>query len=159
MFDSDKFLIEWMIRFLKNKDVIKKEIISIENKNDQSEFTVQYKDKTKFFILMTYLEKSIFNRINNNENCTIITLNNNANVEFMINNWNEFHKFISLSVYFINPFSKLDKVWVIVPHVHDKICESSSLSTGLKSMAEMVEETDERDLEINLKSKAQELDL
>ena len=155
MYDSDNFLLEWIIRFLKNKDIVKKGIISIENK-DNHEFLVNYKDKAKLFILMTYLERGILNKINKNELTAVITLNNNANVEFLINNWKEFCNFSSLSVYFINPFSKLDKVWVVAPYVHDKICEGSSLGAGIKAMSEVVEETDERNLEANIKSKSQE---
>ena len=153
--DSEKFLIEWMIRFLKNKDIIKKEITSIEKKS-RNEFLVHYKDKAKLFILMTYLEKDILNKIDNNEITAIIALNSKANVEFLINNWKEFCIFSSLSIYFINPFSKLDDVWVVTPYVHDKICEGSSLGAGITAMSEMVEETDERGLEANIKSKAQE---
>ena len=154
--EQNKFLLEWAITFLRNRDIVKKQIVSIEGKKDELGFIVHCKDRKKFFVLVTYLEKSVFGKIKNNEDFCILTLNNKANVEFVISNWNELSNFNSLAIYFLNPFSDTGKVWVINPHVHNSICEKSSLRAGIISMSEMVDGTDESAIEINLKSRSQE---
>ena len=66
-------------------------------------------------------------------------------------NWDEFSKFKGLVFYFINPFSNLDKKWVVQPYVHAQIADNASLKTGLKSMFETVDLLNEE--EINEKFK------
>ena len=68
----------------------------------------------------------------------IFTLNNASNINFVVTNWKQLVGFRFLNIYFVNPFSDSDKVWVICPYIHDKICDKSSLEAGLKSMSEMV---------------------
>lgn len=60
------------------------------------------------------------------------------NLRFVLGNWKKLADFKSLNFYFINPFSKLDRVWILCPHIHNRICDKASLELGLKSMAEMV---------------------
>ncbi|MBI2650851.1 hypothetical protein HYX01_00055 [Candidatus Woesearchaeota archaeon] len=137
MIDANSFLADWSIRYFENKDSIKKEITSIAKKDNDS-FVISYKDKTKYFFVILSLETGIFDKINKDSYIGIITLNNLKNINFVIVNWERLISFRFLSIYFINPFSQLDKVWAICPNIHEKISNRCSLEAGIKAMAEMV---------------------
>ena len=137
MADVDSFLIGWCIRFLQNKDSLRKEIISIE-KTRQNAFIIHYKDKVKYFFIATILNNDIFNNLNMDGFIGIFTLNNPSNIRFVVTEWKKLTEFKFLSIFFINPISTAEKAWAISPYIHDRICDKSSLELGLKSMAEMV---------------------
>ena len=139
MDDVNTFLIEWFIRFLENKDVVRKNIVSIDPNKNGFDLVVNYKDKTVNFILQVNLEITILEKINKNGHFGLIVLNNVENLRFVYLNWKKLAEIMFLRLYFINPFSQKDKVWTLFPHIHDSICDKSSLETGLKSMSEMVE--------------------
>ena len=134
----NSFLTDWGIRFLENKDSIRKEIAGIDKNCDGFDFIINCKDKAKCFIVMPLLEDDIFTRLKEDGYFGIITLNNPANIRFVVSHWDKLAGFKFLSIYFVNPFSESDKAWAIIPYVHDKICDRASLDLGLKSMADMV---------------------
>lgn len=155
----NSFLVDWSIRFLENKDAIKKEIVNIEKNKEGFDFVVHYKDKAKYFIITPMLENNIFSRIKNDGHFGIFTLNNMANIRFVVSEWRKLIDFKFLSIYFINPFSNLDKVWTVYPYTHSKICDKSSLGLGLRSMAEMVDMIDIKGLSKKVKLLREESDL
>ena len=159
MHDVNSYLIDWAIRFLENRDVIRKNILSVKKKSDGFDFIVHYKDNIKYFIVSQILEINLFKRIKKEDNTGIFTLNNKDNIRFVVNKWRELSGMQFLSIYFINPFSNLDKVWIIQPYVHDNVCDKSSLELGLKSMSEMVETIGGFELEQKIKLKKEESDL
>ena len=135
------FLLEWAITFIRNKDIVSKKIEKIENAKDGFDFYVKYKDKEQYFIIAPNIKEigPIIQKLNNDAHFCIVTLNSRENLNIIIKNWKKLVDFKFLSIIFTNPFSTLDKKWIIFPHTHNKICESSSLEAGLKSMFEMVE--------------------
>lgn len=137
--DINSFLAEWVIKFLENKDAISKKIVAIDKKCKGFDFSVQYKDSIRYFIVKPRIDKEIFNVIKANTPLCIISLNNPNNIKFLVNEWKKISEYKALIFYFVNPFSNLDKAWIIMPYVHNRICDNSSLELGLKSMAEMVE--------------------
>ena len=137
MVNIDSFLIDWCIRFLQNKDSIRKEIINIE-KTQQNAFTIHYKEKVKYFFIASILNNDIFNNLKVDGFTGIFALNNPSNIRFIVTEWKKLIGLKFLNIFFINPFSSTDKVWVINPYIHDRIFDISSLELGLKSMAEMV---------------------
>ena len=159
MHNANSFLVDWSIGFMENKDFIKKRIKSIKKTKDEFDFIINYKDKIKYFILKTYLYEDLFNKIKSNEHFGVITLNNLSNIDFVVRNWKKLTDFRYLSIYFINPFSNLDKAWTLFPHVHEKICDKTSLEKGLKSMSEMIEPIEYNELGQKLRSKREESDL
>ena len=138
MNNVNSFLADWSIRFLKNKDSIKKEIVDIEKNKNGFDFTINYKDKTKYFIIRPILQNDMFDKIKWEEYFGIITLNNFVNIRFVVSNWKKIVDFKFLNIYFANPFSSSDKIWTINPYTHDKVCDKASLELGLRAMAEMV---------------------
>jgi len=156
MGNVNSFVVDWSIRFLENKDAIKGEIDNIEKNTrkptdgsepvsgttsggkDGFDFIINYKDKTKYFIVSLTLDNSIFSKLKNDGYNGIFTLNNSTNIRFIVSNWKQLVEFKFLNIYFINPFSDSDKVWVICPYIHDKVCDKTSLEAGLESMSETV---------------------
>ncbi len=145
---SRSFLLGWTADYVKNKDMISKKIESIENGKDDFDLHVKYKDREQYFIIMPAITDidSIIRKIINNSNFSIVTLNSKENFEIIVKNWSKLESFKLLNIIFVNPFSELDKKWVIFPYVHNKICDEKSLKIGLKSMFDMVEPIEEEQL-------------
>ena len=137
MVNIDSFLIDWCIRFLQNKDSIRKEIINIE-KTRQDAFAIHYKDKVKYFFIAPIINNDVFNNLKTDSFIGIFALNNPSNIRFIVTEWKKLIEFKFLSIFFINPISSTEKVWAISPCIHNRVCDKSSLELGLKSMAEMV---------------------
>lgn len=142
------FMIDWAIQFVKNKDVVAKKIEKIENGKEGFDLYVKYKDREQYFIIVPDIAdiNAIIKRINNNSYFSLVTLNSRQNFEAVVKNWSSLTSFKFLNVIFINPFSGLDKKWIVFPHTHHKVCDENSLETGLKSMFSMVEPIEEEQL-------------
>ena len=140
------FLIEWATNFIKNKDIVAKKILNIENGKDGFDLYVKYKDREQYFIIMPKIDDidSTIQKINNEHYFSIVALNSKENFAVILKNWNRLIDFKFLNIIFVNPFSELDKKWIVFPHTHHKICDESSLATGLKSMFNMVEPIEEQ---------------
>ena len=128
------FLVQWTISFIKNKDLISRKIEHIENGKNGFDLHVRYKDREQYFIITPKIENidSIMQRIGNNSYFSIVTLNSRENFDILLKNWDRLIAFKFLNIIFVNPFSEMDKKWVIFPHTHHKICDEKSLENGLK---------------------------
>lgn len=131
-------LSEWVKNYLKNRDVFKNEILCFE-KGEWSDIVVKKISQDLFVIVSEDLNEALKNKIKD-ENLIVACLNTKKNVDFLINNWNFFSKFKRLSMFFVNPNSKTETKWILYPYTHNFIADEKTLSTGLKSMAEGVEE-------------------
>ncbi len=142
------FLLDWTVKYIKNKDIISKKIEHIENGKDDFDLYVKYKDREQYFIIIPNIVDidSIIKKINNNFHFSVVTLNSKENFGTIVKNWNRLISFKFLNIIFVNPFSELDKKWVVFPHTHHKICDEASLENGLKSMFSMVEPIEEQQL-------------
>jgi len=145
------FLVEWTLNFIKNKDIVAKKIERIENGQSGSsnyDLYVKYKDREQFFIIMPNIEEidPILQKINNNSFFSIVTLNSRENFDAMLRNWSKLTHFKFLNIMFVNPFSELDKKWIVFPYTHQRVCDESSLKNGLRSMFGMVEPIEEKQL-------------
>ena len=145
---SHDFLVEWTINFVKNKDIISKKIDRIENGKDGFDLYIKYKDREQYFVIAPSIADidSIIQRINNTFYFSIVTINSKENFDSVLKNWGKLINFKFLNIIFVNPFSELDKKWVVFPYTHHKISDESSLKTGLKSMFAMVEPIEEQQL-------------
>lgn len=149
---SHSFLVDWTINFVKNKDIIAKKIEKIENGKNGFDLYVKYKDREQYFIIAANILgiDSIIKRINNNYYFSIVTLNSRENFDIILKNWDKLINFKFLNIIFVNPFSDLDKKWIVFPHTHHKISDESSLKNGLKAMFETVEPIEEEQLIANI---------
>lgn len=130
-----------MIKYLKNRDMIKKSIKQIEQNKEGFDIKVKFEDKGEFFIVQPNID-DVDNIITDKAkkiNLGLVILNTTRNFKKIFESWDKLVKLEYLTLYFINPFSDLEKKWIIKPYIHDKICDKASLKTGLKSMFETVE--------------------
>ena len=142
------FLVQWTINYIKNKDIVSKKIEQIENGKDSFDLYVKYQDREQYFIIAASIVdiNPILQRITNNTYFSIVTLNSKENFDAMIKNWSKLTNFKFLNIIFVNPFSEIDKKWIIFPHTHHKICDEPSLENGLKAMFNMVDPIEEGQL-------------
>ena len=145
---SRLFLTDWTIQFVKNKDVVAKKIEKVENGKDGFDLYVKYKDREQYFIIAPEIIdiSTILKRVNNNAYFSLVTLNSRQNFEIILKNWSSLISFKFLNIIFVNPFSELDKKWIVFPHTHHKVCDENSLETGLRSIFKMVEPIEEKQL-------------
>ncbi|MBI2658082.1 hypothetical protein HYX08_05310 [Candidatus Woesearchaeota archaeon] len=151
------FLIEWTINFIKNRDIVAKKIEKIENGQSGSgsyDIYVKYKDREQFFMIAPKIEdiEQILQKISSNFHFSIVTLNSKGNFDEIVRSWGKLVNFKFLSIIFVNPFSELDKKWIIFPYTHHRISDESSLKTGLKAMFEMVDPIEEGKLTAKITS-------
>ena len=141
--DQKQYLTEWLERYLRNKDVFFRRILSMETKSGL--ISVKYKDKEQDYFIEPVIKK---NEAVKDKAVTLVILNSKENLDFLIKNWDYFVKLgRNFSVFFVNPFSKLEKFWTIYPSVHDFITERPVLSLGLKTMFEQVDAITEAEFE------------
>lgn len=139
--DTGPYLADWTKRYIENKDIVLQKIVSIE-KTENGLF-VKFKDKEQTFVSVPFVKdvKDVLEKLKKIENYkTLVVLNSLANLKAVINNWNDFvslgNKF---NIYFINPFSKTERIWILSPYTHNFIADVDSLELGLKTMSENVE--------------------
>jgi predicted transcriptional regulator len=142
------FLKEWAVRYIKNKDVISKKIVSVEESD--SSFHVVKNDKEQKFFVIPFLKNAdeVFKTIQSYEHSkAVVCFHTKENFDALVTHWK---KFVgvgrNLTIYFVNPFSKTERVVIISPYTHDLISDTDSLKQGLKTMAEGVEFTTEEEV-------------
>lgn len=145
----NEFLANWTENYIKNKDLILRRIEKLNNLKEKLE--VKYKDRTQTYFIEPFLEEAVFKKISK-KHITIACLNTRENIEFIFRNWQKLVDFPQLSVFFINPFSKTEKIWILYPATHHRIADESSLKQGLLSLSEQVELTSKKEVETILLS-------
>ena len=142
-----KFLGEWAVRYIKNKDVFAKKIVSI--KEEDNSFVISRNDdEQKIFIMPKLNVDEIVKKAKEYEHRkTIVCFHTKESFERLIKNWGVFvdlgRNFV---IYFVNPFSKSDKILSLSPYTHHLISDKETLEQGLKTMAENVEFTTEEEI-------------
>jgi hypothetical protein len=146
MGNAKSALKKWAIDFLRSKDAFFRKIAKIDDHS--IDFTVTYKDgkEQRHFILPT-LDAAIqaLSTITPHRPIAIITLSNRANRQKLAELWKSLTPYKLLTIYFVNPFSSQEKKWVLMPHVHDKVCDGASLAAGFNSLSELVEDISEEE--------------
>ncbi|MBN2421521.1 hypothetical protein JXB27_04550 [Candidatus Woesearchaeota archaeon] len=140
------FLKEWMIRYLKNKDIITKKIVGVEEFDDS--FKIARSDKEIVFFVEPFLiDLNFFDELKKPEHRALVCFHTKKNFNVFLTKWKEFVGVgRNFAVYFVNPFSKLERVLILNPHTHALISDDDSLEQGLKTMAETVEFTTDEEV-------------
>lgn len=128
---------EWMLEYVKHRDLFRKAIQKIEDKG--SEVIVTYKNNYEHVIIGPKLSEAIA-KLDDKKNMSIVTLNSKENLDVLISNWQKLVGFVGLTIYFVNPDSTTEQKWIIRPHLHNKVADDDALKPGLLSMFSMVEE-------------------
>ena len=148
-------LLQWMERYLRNKDLVHKRIKTLEVQGDT--LTVAYADHTHQFRILTTLPaaQEATAPLTDAAHCSIVTYHTMENFNALIRDWEHYAKFKRhFSLYFVNPFSRQDKLWVLYPASHHAISEDSNRKAGLNSIASVVDTTSLDELSTILASEA-----
>ncbi len=142
------FLKNWAVRYIKNKDILLKKIVSVDEQDD--EFTVKRKEQEQRFFVKPYLSEidAILKEIKQHaENKALICFHTKGNFDILIKRWKDFVEIgRKFTIYFVNPFSKTERVLNLSPYTHQMIADDATLVQGLKTMAENVEFTTEDEI-------------
>jgi len=144
---------EWIINFIKSRDAVFRKLISIEQNKENFDVFVKYKDKDRYISIKPIIGNidNIIEKLSEDKHYGLVILNTKDNFNKITENWEKLVKFKHLCIYFVNPFSTLDKKWIIFPHTHNRICDESSLKTGLKSVFDMVDPITKKEIEVRFK--------
>jgi len=147
--EAKKFLIEWVISFINNRNIALKNLEKIEKNKEGFELKALYDDKEEYIIVEPFIENFdvFFDKIDNEKNISVFLFNTTDNFGVILENWKRFIDLEKITIYFINMFSNTDKKWVVKPYLHNKITDEKSLGKGLKSMFNMVEPITQKEVE------------
>ncbi|MBN1544572.1 hypothetical protein JW898_03870 [Candidatus Woesearchaeota archaeon] len=141
------YLVEWFVRYTKNRDLLFRKISEIKEEDDK--VLVKQKDgKTLLYYIQPFpcefakLAESI-----QQDQKGLVVYNSRENFENMMKEWKSLTEIRGLTIYFVNPFSKLEKRWIISPNIHSKISDAQSLKEGLNSMYLMVDPISKEEVE------------
>lgn len=142
-----KYLAEWFVRYMKNRDLLFKKISSI--KEEDGKIVVEQKDgkKVNYYIAPFPEDFGSLAEGMKEEHKGIIVYNSKENFDNMMKAWKILSGIPDLTIYFVNPFSKIEKKWIVRPHIHNKISDAASLKQGLNSMYIMVEPITKAEIE------------
>lgn len=134
-------LADWAEQYVKNKDLILRNIVNITQAEGGWTFSVIKKDGSQHFLVVPHLNpEEVLAKLKPEINACLVVLNSRENLDHLVNNWSEFVKFPKLCIIFANPNSDGDKRWIVFPHTHDKITERKTLRRGLDALFMTVDE-------------------
>lgn len=123
---------EWTQIFLKQRDILKKEIAEIIEKDDEH-LIISYTNGTQHVAITG---KKLLVECLEEHPLYISILNSKENVTTLAHNWKKFAAEKQLTIIFVEP--KKNEKWLIKPHLHEKISEDEALVPGLMSMHESI---------------------
>lgn len=149
-----EYLREWTVQYIRNKDIVRRNIKNIEEKFSDIDIFVEFKDKKQVIIIEPIIKdlNSTLIRMNeaknslDSKNSVIVVLNNRKNLKSLKDNWENLVNDSGLSIYFVNPLSAMQRIWIVYPHTHEKISNKNTLN----SLFESVEEIDYEEIEKRL---------
>jgi 2-hydroxy-3-keto-5-methylthiopentenyl-1-phosphate phosphatase len=135
-----KLLKEWTVNYIKNRDILLKQIESINEKSKEWDVVVKTKTGEKYYLIRPYMEdfNKILQLLDGNA-VTVVVLNTKDNLNILIENWDKLVDYPKFCILFANPYSELEKKWVIYPKTHQFVTEKSSFGRGLKALFQTVE--------------------
>lgn len=151
----NQFLFDWTFHFIKNKDIVLRKIVNIEEYINQNYVFVEYKDKKMVYLVVPFVddfdkvwgELQEFKKKTESDASCIVMFNNKENLDKVVEKWDVIDKDPKFQLIFSNPFSVTDKRWIIFPYTHSRITEASALKSGLKSLFNVVDPISEKTVE------------
>ena len=136
-----KELKEWLVNYIKNRDILLKQIDSISEKSKEWDVVVKTKSgEERYYIVRPELDD--FDKIAeklDDQTITLVVLNKKKNLDILIQNWGKTTHNPKFCIIFVNPKSELEKKWMVFPHTHEKVTEKAALERGLKALFQTVD--------------------
>ncbi|MBT5023403.1 hypothetical protein HOK51_10945 [Candidatus Woesearchaeota archaeon] len=146
--DARKYLVQWLIRYLQNRDLMLKRIKKIEEQGEQ--VIVEQTDKTTCYYIEPFSSEFIesIQKLESDEfsNKALVVYNTKENFKELLKHWDRLIEIKNLIIFFANPFSRLDKKWMVFPKTHHMI-SGGEIKEGLNSLFLTVEETTIKEIE------------
>lgn len=135
--DITKYLLEWLERYFENRKVMDRTIRSITTEKDS--LILEKKDgiKKTYQIIPSLEDTDV--KTYAQDHHTIVTVNTTKNLSVVVSDWKTFSEVRHFSIMFVNPFSRLEKKWVVFPSTHHMISEGKGIKKGLQTLFETVE--------------------
>jgi len=142
-----KYLSEWFIRYSKNRDLAFRKIASI--REEENKVFVEQKDGKVIEYAIEPFPADVYTITQSisSQNKGLVVYNTQENLDVLLKSWKNLISMNDLTIYFVNPFSKTDKRWIINPRTHSLISDSASLKQGLMSMYMTVDPTTKEEIE------------
>ena len=122
---------EWVVNHIKQKDLVKNNLISY--KEEDQKVLCEYKEGIKgVYYFGENLELSKIKSVKTEIASTFVCFANEHNFKILVDNWGLFKSKQNLSFIFLNP--NIAEKWVIKPFVHAKIADPTTLKQGLRTM-------------------------
>jgi len=132
---SKEELKDWIMHYLKSKDIFEKTIVDIKENVDGYDFLIKHKDKDQYVLVLPLLEDlGALEKKCNEKNIIIVVSNIRANLNFLLKNWLRLATHRRLCFYFVNNKSHTDQRWIIYPYIHNAINDRSALKKGLEAL-------------------------
>lgn len=138
--NQTEYILEWLERFLKNRDVMLKKINEIAVYPNKLEVKEKDREVVYFASIEDILKEGV------EENLGLVLYNTQRDFKQFLDSFDTLAKYPKLIVHFVNPFSKTQKRWTIFPHTHFKISEPESLELGLKTLFSSVDPTSQEEI-------------
>ena len=121
---------EWTVHHIKQKDLIKKDLISFKEEEDR--ILCEGKDGNTAYYCRENLELEKIKSVPENEIAYFVCICNEHNFKLLVDNWNLFKTRKDFTFIFLNP--NLAERWIIKPYIHAKIADPATLKQGLRTM-------------------------
>lgn len=137
---SKQTLKEWVLNYLQSKDIMAKNILSIEHNKDGFDLVVRSKAGDQFILIRPELHDAKELSSAKERKTIVVILNTRKNLEFVITNWDMLAQQPLLCIYFVNPCSETETKWIIYPSTHNRIADRKALKKGLEALFSTVQE-------------------
>lgn len=123
---------EWTRIFIKQRDLIKREIATIEELPDGFMLHL-HAGGQRLVIVEERLQAT------DKQPSMIVCKNTVANVQELVKEWKQFTIDPALTIVFAHPVT--NEKWLVKPHLHNKIADNESLEMGLIAMQQSISGT------------------
>lgn len=122
---------EWVVYYIKQKDLIKSDLVSYKEEKDK--VLCDYKEgKKAVYYCNENLELEKIKSADTDKAMFFICVCNEYNFKIIVDHWDLFKTKQNLTFIFLNP--NIAEKWIIKPFVHAKIADPSTLKQGLRTM-------------------------
>jgi hypothetical protein len=142
-----KYLQEWFVRYIKNRDILFRKLSNVSE--EENRVLIEQKDGKKTVYVIEPFPTDFAAAVSGvgEKYKGLVVYNSKENFDKLIEGWGKLLEVGDVTIYFINPFSKTEKKWIINPTIHAKIADDEALKPGILSMYETVEPVVEKEID------------
>ena len=134
-----EILKDWALANIRHKDLLRREIVEIEQDKQGWEFVVHSTKGDRFYCVAVKADFEAIAKKAENRQVFVVVPNTKENLAALNSSWSQLSKLDNFCVYFANPYSLSEKFWTVCPALHEKIADKTTLKKGLEAMFSTVE--------------------